>query len=122
MRKETDYAVMWISDGIFYLTFKTVPDLNLKIAKMIVADRLLYQHEKVYPMIWDLRKIHHISDDAMAFFASEGTAMLKVLAIVVHTPYEHYLGEIFIQFHHPQIPTKLCFTKHEALSFIVDDR
>ena len=118
MRKETKYSEMWINDGILYFKYKPIPEINLRKAKVIIAQRLLFQNEKLYPILCDMRKIGNITDKAMSFLASDGTVMIKALAIIAHSSYEHYMGKIFIDFHHPHIPTKLCFKQHEALEFL----
>ncbi|WBL26704.1 DUF7793 family protein [Zunongwangia sp. HGR-M22] len=118
MRKETKYTEMWINDGILYFKYKPIPEINLRKAKVIVAQRLLFQNEKLYPILCDMRKIGNITDEAMSFLASDGTVMIKALAIIAHSSYEHYMGKIFIDFHHPHIPTKLCFKQHEAIEFL----
>ena len=37
MQKESKYTTMWIRDGILYITYKPIPELDLRAAKKIVA-------------------------------------------------------------------------------------
>ena len=118
MQKESKYTTMWIRDGILYITYKPIAELDLRAAKKIVAGRILFQRHQSFPILCRIPHLKVISDQAFDYFATDGSIMIRAIAILTHGEYDQSLALLFRDVHHPQVPVKLFKSEHKALAFL----
>ena len=116
--KETLYAKFWVTDGILYFIYKPITFLDFKTAKMIVDERLKFQHETQYPILCDAQGIKNSAKSARDYLANEGSTLAKAVAIVDN----RYVAKVMLRFYlmknKPLVPSKIYQTQEDALSFL----
>ena len=120
MQKESKYTTMSIRDGILYITYKPIPEVDLRAAKKIVAGRLIFQRHQSYPILCRIQQLKNITDQALDHFATKGSLMASAIAILTNNDYDQSLALLFRDVHHPQVPVKLFKSELNALAFLQD--
>lgn len=114
---ENNYAAFWLQNGIVHFVYKDRVNIQYSIAKQIVADRLKLQDGKSYPVLCNIKGLKNIDKDSRQFLSNEGSALIKAVAFVSHTPLSGVLTKLYTK-NKPTIPTGVFRTEQEALAFL----
>lgn len=112
------YTQIRIEDGIVFLAYRSHLLLNLKVAQKVVADRLIYQKNKAYPVFCDVSGILQSDIEALDYLASEGALLIEELVIFSKNPSTLLLSKFFVETHKLPMPTAVFENKFQALNFL----
>lgn len=106
-RIENEYSEIWIGDGIIYCTGKNGIVINLNAAEKMISDREKLAEGKKYPLVVDIRTLAYMDREAREYFAGpDSTKSIKACAIIISSPTSKILGEFFVKFYQPLVPTQ----------------
>ncbi|MFC5195452.1 hypothetical protein ACFPH8_08950 [Bizionia hallyeonensis] len=116
--KETPHAKFWITNGIMFFIYKPISFLDYPTAKKIVEERLKFQLETQYPILCDTQGIKNSAKSARDYLANEGSALTKAVAIVDNRHIANVMLRFYLMKNKPLVPSKICDTQEDALSFL----
>jgi hypothetical protein len=114
---ENDCASFRLENGILHIVFKENVSLLLRDAIKIVAQRLLLQQGKTYPILCNIRGLRDISRNARGYFAVEGTLLVSALALVSKSPLSSMFTKLYIN-DVPPIRIKMFTDESSAMEFL----
>ena len=117
---EGKYGTYWIDGGILHMVYKENIIIDLKIAKKITSDRLLFQQAKEYPVFCDLSTVVDSTSMARRYFAAQGTTLMRAIAIYAGSPVAISHAEFYMRTLMHKIPTAFFTQKYQALKFLKD--
>ncbi|OYX28899.1 MAG: hypothetical protein B7Z06_00255 [Flavobacteriales bacterium 32-35-8] len=121
---ENDYARFWFAEHILFIEYKPQTTINLKVAKRVVADRILLQDGKPYPVLCDIRGIIDSDKAGRDYLAKSGSVLITAAALIIHEQVSLTISNFYLHISKPTVPTKLFTTRHEALIYLkpfIDD-
>ncbi len=120
MRKEieTPYVKMSLENGLITAKFSDGLEMDLRIARLCVNERLKLSEGCYYLFLIDMTGIQSISKDARDFLSNEGTRLVKAGALIVKSPVSRTVGNIFLAVNKPLVPTRLFTDETAALSWL----
>lgn len=84
----------------------------------MLADRIKFQGEKIYPVFCDTRGIRDTDKSARDYLAKEGSFMISAVAFLVNPPISQAILDFYIRTSKPAIPTQVFTEKYEAIKFL----
>jgi len=117
---QTPFAEFWRKNNIIFIRFKATDRHGIEEAKILVElHNKLSEGEKT-PVLADLRGITTGADRAARkYYAGEESAEFKLgMAMLVDSPFQRMLGNIFLSLGSPPYPTKLFGIESEALDWL----
>lgn len=116
---ENENTITKIENGILIGSF-TKKIVDLTTAENAVKDRLKATKGKSYPILIDIRNIKSTTKTARQFLASEkGCEGIISAAIFINSSVGSMIGNFFIFFNKPLVPTKLFSNKKEAMEWLM---
>lgn len=114
---ENEYIKFWIEDGILFGEYEQNLNIDLHSAKQIVKDRITFCRGKDYPHVLLITGIKNTSKEARDYFSTEGIANMKSMALLTNSPISRTIGNFFLFFNKPKVPTKLFTSRDEAIEW-----
>src|SRR5690554_3543673 len=114
---ENNFAFFRLEKGILHLSYKEDVSLLLRSAMEIVAQRLIFQQGKAYPILCNMRGVRYISLNAQKYFAVEGSLLIMALALVSKPPLAMVYTKLYIK-EAPPIKMKMFTEEVLALEFL----
>lgn len=72
-----------------------------------------------HPLLIDLKNLKSITPQARAYFsARDRETDINAFAFLIHSTFQRMVGNIFIQFNNPPIPTRLFTDENAALEWL----
>ena len=71
-----------------------------------------------YPVLANIKGVKSITKEAREYLAEEGTRLVKAGAIIIGSPLNKMLGNIFLTINNPKVPTKLFTDEKEAKEWL----
>lgn len=72
-----------------------------------------------YPDLWDIRNIKYFTKEARAFAADpEKTKLVKAGAVIIKSKIHSIIGNYYLAFQNPPVPTKFFYTEIVAREWI----
>ncbi|SDI02217.1 hypothetical protein SAMN04488062_12041 [Flavobacterium omnivorum] len=115
---ENEFALFWIQNDIFYFEYKPNVVINLKAAQLVVADRILVQNEKAYPVLCDIRGIMDSDKAARDYLAQSGSVLTKAVSLIGNDTVLLSIMSFYITINKPRVPTKFFTEELAALAFL----
>lgn len=115
---EIPTAKMWREEGIVFVKFIDKLDMTLEKAQEGVRTRLKLSGGISYPVLIDMRGIKSVTREAREYLADEGAKLIKAGALIVGSPLNRTLGNIFLWVNKPKVPTRLFTDEKEALKWL----
>lgn len=118
---EDEYVLHEIKDGILFTYYKNGLEINLSIAKKILASRLNFTNNKSYITLIDGRYLKSLDWGAREFFASkEAQEGIKAAALLSGSKLTSYIGNFFLKITYKprSVPAKLFTNKEKALQWL----
>ncbi len=103
------------------LSFMPGVQVDIHIAKQIIRDKkkILSSYNKDVPALVDIRNVKSIDKAARNYLSSEdGKMYINAGAILVGNTKSKIMGNIFITFNKPELPTKLFTNKAGAVKWL----
>lgn len=115
---ENEYASLWVREGILFFEYKSDLVLDLTIAQKVVSDRLMFQNERVFPVLCDVRGVVNSDKAGRDYLAQSGSIMTKAVALLVHPNISQAMSKFYLEVNKPRIPTKVFTEKDLAVHFL----
>lgn len=115
---EIPIAKMWEEEGIVFIVFIDKLDMTMERAQSAVAARLSLCEGISYPLLIDMRGIKSVTREAREYLAGEGARLVKAGALIVGSPLNKALGNIFLWVNKPKVPTRLFTDEKEAKEWL----
>jgi hypothetical protein len=116
---ENLYSLIWKEDDIIMGIFKADIVLDLEAARKTVNLRKTLTAEKDHLLLVDIRNIRNATREAREYMGSReaGEGVIKA-AIMIDSNFSMILGNIFLKFNKPEVPTKLFTEKVAAVKWL----
>lgn len=112
------FLVLWLDNKILHARFKS-PEVTLEIAKHTLTERKKLTEHKPVPMLVDITHVKSVSKDARELFAhKDNTQGLSASALLTSSYLSKIIGNLFLKFNKPSIPTKIVNSKEEGVAFL----
>jgi hypothetical protein len=110
----------WVdAEGFFRGEAATTADQGLAEARAQVAAQRGMGFPLPRPFLMDIRNARSLSREARAFYASAEVAeVFSATALVVSSPLSRAIGNFFLGFNRPAMPTRLFESEAEALAWL----
>lgn len=115
---ENDYAVYELKEDILKITFKPNILIDNNAARLIVKDRLRFQTYSDYFVICDISQIKRISARARKYLATNGSSLLKAVALISSENTSFALANYYIQINKPTVLTKVFKKVEQGEEFL----
>lgn len=115
---ENDYAYFSFKEDILFITYKPNITLNLKVAQLVVADRIRFQNEKSYLILCDIRGIVHSEKAGRDYLAHSGSLLIKAVSLLVHENVLLSMTTFYLQVSRPPVPTQIFTDEGRALAYL----
>ncbi|ASO07528.1 DUF7793 family protein [Arenibacter algicola] len=115
---ENDFTQYMLVDNIVHIIYKKGVIIDLQASKRIVRDRLMFQEERAYPILCDIRQLRRVDKAARDYLALEGSLLVKALAFIIEPPVTDVMTRFYLMTNHPDIPTASFREISKALAFL----
>jgi hypothetical protein len=115
---ENKYAVYILTKNLIHIMYKRGEGIDLKVAQIVVRDRMMVQEGQAMPVLCDIRELRMVNKEARDFFAIEGSLLIKALAFWIAPPVTDTISEFYLSTQRTHIPTKSFSLKSEALDYL----
>jgi hypothetical protein len=106
-------------EGILRVRAKPHAALELIDAQELTAAEMTLIEGQKRPILVDLRSIKSMTRECRLYFAGPEPAKIHLAgALVIHTPFGKALGNFFMGFNKPIVPTRLFTNDEEALGWL----
>jgi hypothetical protein len=119
---ENEYGKSWVEDGILFFVYKEGVTIDLAAAKKIIEERIAFQREVAYPLLTDITGVRHFEQPARNFFATEGTKLIKCVAVIANSLSSKLKGEFYASVNKPLVPTRVFVDRDSALEYLKEFR
>jgi hypothetical protein len=115
---DDSYLVLWLDKEILHARFKS-PEVTLDIARHTLAERMKFTEQKNYPLLVDITHVKSVTKEARELFAhKDNTRGLSASALLTSSYLSKIIGNLFLKFNKPLIPTKIVNSKEEGVKFL----
>ena len=116
---ENNSSYIWQDNNIIWVVFKLGVELSLDIAKKMVHDRKQISKCVTMPIFIDIRQLITANRKVRRYMASsEAIEFISAGDMLIDNPIARFLGNTWIKFDKPSIPTKLFTDKESALEWL----
>ena len=115
---ENEYTTYQLMDNIVHITYKKGVEIDLGASKQIVRDRLMFQEERAYPVLCDIRQLRKVDKPARDYLALEGSQLVTALAFVIEPPVTDAMTQFYLKTNHPDIPTASFRDLAKAVAYL----
>lgn len=112
------YGTYWIDDNILHVRYKKQTIIDLKIAKKIVSDRLLFQQNREFPVFCDISGVIGSTSLARYYLANEGSTLISAVGIYGIYPISISLTQFYLKHLKHTKPTAFFTNKFQTLNFL----
>jgi hypothetical protein len=95
-----------------------VRDVDLPLAKALVAGLREIAGEMRRPLMVDLRRVKTMNREARAYFAGPATECWTATALLIDSPLTRAIGNFFMGLNKPRHPTRMFATEAEASAWL----
>lgn len=115
---ENSFAKFWISDGVLFFQYKSNTIIDLKVAQLVVTDRIHFQRERAYPILCDLRGVVSTDKAGRDYLAQFGSVLATAVGLVVHERLLFAISNFYLEVNKPSVPTQIFSTDIDALQYL----
>jgi hypothetical protein len=115
---ENDHAQFWIIDGILFFKYKPKTFIDLKVAQLVVTDRIHFQREKAYPVLCDIRGVVGTDKAGRDYLAQSGSLLTRAVGLVAQEKVLLTISTFYLQVSKPAVPTQIFTTEAAALNYL----
>lgn len=115
---ENQNAKFWIDGGILFFVYKPNTVIDLDVAMRVVADRVLLQNERYFPVFCDIRGITSTDKAGRDYLARSGSVFTKAVALIVNEHLSMTMSTFYLEISRPSVPTKIFSLEQEALDYL----
>lgn len=113
-------AELWLGeDGIVRIIHVPGAEVTLEDAKETMLAYLQIRQDKRRPLLVDTRTMKFLAREARKYYAGDEAAKgASAVAIIVGTPVSRVLGNFYLGFSNPHLPSRLFSSDDEALEWL----
>lgn len=115
---ENHYAQFWISNGILFFKYKPKTNIDLKVAQLVVTDRIHFQGERTFPVLCDIRGIVGTDKAGRDYLAQSGSVLTSAVGLVVDEKVLLTISTFYLQVNKPSVPTQIFTSETGALHYL----
>jgi len=115
---ENDFTQYMLVNNIVHIIYKKGAIIDLQASKQIVRDRLMFQEERAYPILCDIRQLRQVDKAARDYLALEGSLLIKALAFIIEPPVTDVMTRFYLMTNHPDIPTASFREISKAMAYL----
>ncbi len=112
--------ITWrLPEGIIRTEAKAGVDIVLgyAIENSLIVNELC--RGRKHPLLIDLKNLKSITPQARAYFsARDRETDINAFGFIIHSTFQRMVGNIFIQFNNPPLPTRLFTSEAAALAWL----
>jgi hypothetical protein len=118
---ENQYSLIWKEGDVIMGVFKSDIILDLEGARETVKLRKTLTADKDHLLLVDIRNVKNITRQAREYMGSPdaGEGVSKA-AIMIDSNFSMILGNLFLKFNKPEVPTKLFTEKTAAIKWLAE--
>ena len=120
-RIETEIASIWMGDdGIVYVHFKPTDHHGIEEARLVVDAHNRLANGHPHPVLADIQQVKlGANREARAHYVSEESSRYKSgMAMVVKSPMQRMVGNLFFRLNRPPYPTRLFSKSDQAVAWL----
>ena len=120
VEKDLDSALISykITDKILTIKFKKGKAIDIKQAEEIEKVSSELTNNEVHVNFVDSSELLFISNSAKNFLSQKEKNTVKAIGILVHSRIQESMGNMYMRFSNPKLPTKLFTNKLDALIWL----
>lgn len=115
---ENKYAIYLMTEELMHIIYKKDLSIDLKVAQVVVRDRMKLQNGREMPVLCDIRSVRKVNKQARDYLALEGSQWITALAFLIDPPVTDVISSIYVSTHAQSMPTQSFTNKSEALAFL----
>lgn len=115
---ENDTATFWIADQLLFFVYREGVHIDKATAKSIVADRILFQDERSFAVVCDIRGIAAMDKEARDYLAQTGSILTNAVGLVGTHPVSLSMSTFYIKISRPAVPTAIFATVDDAVQYL----
>lgn len=115
---ENPFAKFWITDGILFFQYKPNTSIDLKVAQLVVTDRIHFQRERSYPILCDLRGVVSTDKAGRDYLANFGSVLASAVCLVVHEKLLLTISTFYLQVNKPSVSTQIFSSETAAVQYL----
>lgn len=113
-----DKYQVWLEDDILHFVVLTEV-LDLKYAMEVNEIRKRFCNGRKYADFIDMRSIKYVTKEAREYMADpEISSLVKAGAVLFKSKVQVILGNYYLKFNNPTVPTRFFYTKEVALAWL----
>ena len=116
----TQTTKIWVGhDGITRNEIVLGSEITLAEAKLAIQSIIKITKGEKKPVLVDTRQIKSMTHKSRQYLAGQETAdALRAVALLINSPISKIIGNFFVNFSKPLVPTKLFTDENEALAWL----
>ena len=116
---ENKFAYFRISNQIVFLDIKEDVVLDLDAAKAITSDRMQFQEDKSYPVLFNINRLTDTSKSGRDYLAQYGWFLTKRVGIVACPFKTLMIAKFYVLLSKPKVATGIFIEERVAMDFLV---
>lgn len=116
---ENKFAYFRISNEIVFLDIKDDVVLDFDAAEAIVSDRMHFQEDKSYPVLFNMNGLTDTSKSGRDYLAQYGWFLTKRVGILARPFKALTIAKFYLLLNKPQGSTKIFTEEQAAINFLI---
>lgn len=116
---ENKFAYFRISNEIVFLEIKEDVVLDLDVAATITSDRMQFQEDKSYPVLFNINNLTDTSKSGRDYMAHYGWFLTKRVGILANPFKALTIAKFYLLLSKPKVATEIFSEEELAISYLV---
>lgn len=116
---ENKFAYFRISNQIVFLDIKEDVVLDLDAAETITNDRMQFQEDKCYPVLFNINRLSDSNKSGRDYMAHYGWFLAKRVGILASPFKSLTIAKFYIELSKPKVATEIFIEEQMAINFLI---
>lgn len=116
---ENKFAYFRISNQIVFLDIKDDVVLDLDAAEAITSDRMQFQEDKSYPVLFNINGLSDTSKSGRDYMAQYGWFLTKRVGILASPFKTLIIAKFYLLLSKPKVTTEIFIEEQGAIHFLI---
>lgn len=117
---ENKFAYFRISNEIVFLEIKNDVVLDLDVAATITSDRMQFQNDKSYPVLFDINGLSDTDKSGRDYMAHYGWFLTKRVGILANPFKALTIAKFYLLLSKPKVATEIFSEEKLAISYLTN--